>query len=71
FRFVTFPTTSSGFPAKSGRFSVVTSFCYCKRLNFRKDIIFANFANCLRFTKNRSHEQFGHYVNTTEATFDL
>ncbi|MDD9361975.1 MAG: hypothetical protein PV344_03520 [Anaplasma sp.] len=26
--------------------------------------------NRLRFAKNRSHEQFGHYVNTTEATFD-
>ncbi|MDD9362326.1 MAG: hypothetical protein PV344_05320 [Anaplasma sp.] len=42
---------------------------YCKRLNFREDLIFANFANRLRLTKNRSHEQFGQYVNTTEATF--
>ncbi|MDD9362226.1 MAG: hypothetical protein PV344_04795 [Anaplasma sp.] len=38
---------------------------YCKRLNFREDLIFANFA------KNGSREQFGQYVNTTEATFDL
>ncbi|MDD9361996.1 MAG: hypothetical protein PV344_03625 [Anaplasma sp.] len=43
---------------------------YCKRLNFREDLIFANFANRLQFAKNRSREQFGHYVNTTEATFD-
>ncbi|MDD9362112.1 MAG: hypothetical protein PV344_04220 [Anaplasma sp.] len=43
---------------------------YCKRLNFRVNLIFANFANRLRFTKNRSCEQFGQYVNTTEATFD-
>ncbi|MDD9362919.1 MAG: hypothetical protein PV344_08355, partial [Anaplasma sp.] len=40
---------------------------YCKRLNFRKDL---NFANRLRFAKNRSREQFGQYVNTTEATFN-
>ncbi|MDD9361941.1 MAG: hypothetical protein PV344_03350 [Anaplasma sp.] len=33
---------------------------YCKRLNFHEDLIFANFANCLRFAKNRSREQFGH-----------
>ncbi|MDD9362357.1 MAG: hypothetical protein PV344_05485, partial [Anaplasma sp.] len=32
---------------------------YCKRLNFREDLIL-----------HRSREQFGHYVNTTEATFD-
>ncbi|MDD9362056.1 MAG: hypothetical protein PV344_03925 [Anaplasma sp.] len=37
---------------------------YCKRLNFREDLIFANFAN------RRSREQFGQYVNATEATFD-
>ncbi|MDD9362105.1 MAG: hypothetical protein PV344_04185 [Anaplasma sp.] len=43
---------------------------YCKRLNFRKDLIFANFANRLRFAKKRSRVQFGQYVNTTEATFD-
>ncbi|MDD9361972.1 MAG: hypothetical protein PV344_03505 [Anaplasma sp.] len=43
---------------------------YCKRLNFRVDLIFANFANRLRFVKNWSGEQFGQYVNTTEATFD-
>ncbi|MDD9362733.1 MAG: hypothetical protein PV344_07415 [Anaplasma sp.] len=43
---------------------------YCKRLNFRVDLIFANFANRLRFAKNRSREQFGQYANTTEATFD-
>ncbi|MDD9362014.1 MAG: hypothetical protein PV344_03715 [Anaplasma sp.] len=42
---------------------------YCKRLNFREDLISANFANRLRFTKNRSREQFRQYVNTTEATF--
>ncbi|MDD9362118.1 MAG: hypothetical protein PV344_04250 [Anaplasma sp.] len=35
---------------------------YCKRLNFREDLFFA---------KNRSHEQFGQYVNATEATLDL
>ncbi|MDD9362328.1 MAG: hypothetical protein PV344_05335 [Anaplasma sp.] len=29
-----------------------------------------NFANRLRFAKNRSCEQFGHYVSTMEATFD-
>ncbi|MDD9362386.1 MAG: hypothetical protein PV344_05635 [Anaplasma sp.] len=34
------------------------------------DLIFANFANRLRFAKNRSREQFGQYVNPTEATFD-
>ncbi|MDD9362120.1 MAG: hypothetical protein PV344_04260 [Anaplasma sp.] len=46
-------------------------FCvYCKRLNFREDLIFANFANRLRFAKNRSRVQFGQYVNTTKATFD-
>ncbi|MDD9362383.1 MAG: hypothetical protein PV344_05620 [Anaplasma sp.] len=43
---------------------------YWKRLNFREDLIFANFANRLRYAKNRSREQFRHYVNTTEATFD-
>ncbi|MDD9362263.1 MAG: hypothetical protein PV344_04980 [Anaplasma sp.] len=43
---------------------------YCKQLNFREDLIFANFANRLQFAKNRSREQFGQYVNTTEATFD-
>ncbi|MDD9361700.1 MAG: hypothetical protein PV344_02085 [Anaplasma sp.] len=43
---------------------------YCKRLNFREDLIFANFVNRLRFAKNRCREQFGQYVNTTEATFD-
>ncbi|MDD9362008.1 MAG: hypothetical protein PV344_03685 [Anaplasma sp.] len=42
-------------------------FCYCKRLNFREDRIFAN---CLRFAKNRSHEKMGQYVNATEATFN-
>ncbi|MDD9362205.1 MAG: hypothetical protein PV344_04685 [Anaplasma sp.] len=41
-----------------------------KRLNFRGDLIFADFANRVRFAKNRSREQFGQYVNTTEATFD-
>ncbi|MDD9362543.1 MAG: hypothetical protein PV344_06445 [Anaplasma sp.] len=40
---------------------------YCKRLNFREDLIFAN---RLRFAKNKSCEQSGQYVNTTEATFD-
>ncbi|MDD9362342.1 MAG: hypothetical protein PV344_05405 [Anaplasma sp.] len=40
---------------------------YCKRLNFREELIFAN---RVRFAKNRSREQFGQYVNTTEATFD-
>ncbi|MDD9362243.1 MAG: hypothetical protein PV344_04880 [Anaplasma sp.] len=40
----------------------------CKRLNFCEDLISANFANRLRFAKNRSREQFGQYVNTTEAT---
>ncbi|MDD9361603.1 MAG: hypothetical protein PV344_01590, partial [Anaplasma sp.] len=44
---------------------------YCKRLNFCKDLIFTNFTNRPLFAKNRSREQFGHYVNTTEATFDL
>ncbi|MDD9362119.1 MAG: hypothetical protein PV344_04255 [Anaplasma sp.] len=43
---------------------------YCKRLNFREDLIFANFANRLLFAKNRSREQFDRYVNTMEATFD-
>ncbi|MDD9362575.1 MAG: hypothetical protein PV344_06610, partial [Anaplasma sp.] len=47
-----------------------TDFIYCKRLNFREDLIFVNFANRLRFAKNRFREQFGQYVNTTEATFD-
>ncbi|MDD9362372.1 MAG: hypothetical protein PV344_05565 [Anaplasma sp.] len=28
------------------------------------------FANCLRFAKNRSREQFWQYVNTAEATLD-
>ncbi|MDD9362334.1 MAG: hypothetical protein PV344_05365, partial [Anaplasma sp.] len=40
---------------------------YCKRLNFREDPIFANFANRRRFAKNRSREQFRQYVR---ATFD-
>ncbi|MDD9362502.1 MAG: hypothetical protein PV344_06240 [Anaplasma sp.] len=39
-------------------------------LNFRADLIFASFANRLRFAKNRSREQFRQYANTTEATFD-
>ncbi|MDD9362278.1 MAG: hypothetical protein PV344_05060, partial [Anaplasma sp.] len=43
---------------------------YRKRLNFREDLIFANFANRLGFAKNRSHEQCWQYVNTTQATFD-
>ncbi|MDD9362769.1 MAG: hypothetical protein PV344_07595, partial [Anaplasma sp.] len=43
---------------------------YCKRLNFREDLISANFANCRRFAKNRFSEQFRQCVNTTEATFD-
>ncbi|MDD9362826.1 MAG: hypothetical protein PV344_07890 [Anaplasma sp.] len=43
---------------------------HCKRLNFREDLIFANFANCLRCAKNMSREQFGQYVNNSEATFD-
>ncbi|MDD9362146.1 MAG: hypothetical protein PV344_04390 [Anaplasma sp.] len=47
-----------------------TYFIYCKQQNFHEDLIFANFANRLRFAKNRSREQFGQYVNTTEATFD-
>ncbi|MDD9362324.1 MAG: hypothetical protein PV344_05310, partial [Anaplasma sp.] len=34
---------------------------YCKQLNFRVDLIFAN---RLRFAKNRPREQFGQYVNT-------
>ncbi|MDD9362027.1 MAG: hypothetical protein PV344_03780 [Anaplasma sp.] len=45
-------------------------YTYCKRLNFREDLIFANFANHLRFANNKTREQFGQYVNTTEATFD-
>ncbi|MDD9361602.1 MAG: hypothetical protein PV344_01585 [Anaplasma sp.] len=54
-----------------GRFAKIKSFTvYGKRLNFREDLIFANFANRLRFTKNRSREQFGQYVNPTEATFE-
>ncbi|MDD9362258.1 MAG: hypothetical protein PV344_04955 [Anaplasma sp.] len=44
---------------------------YCKLLHFREDLIFAMFANRLRFAKNRSREPFGQYVNATEATFDL
>ncbi|MDD9362635.1 MAG: hypothetical protein PV344_06915, partial [Anaplasma sp.] len=43
---------------------------YCKRPNFREDLIFVNFVNRVRFAKNRSREQFGQYVNGTEATFD-
>ncbi|MDD9362775.1 MAG: hypothetical protein PV344_07630, partial [Anaplasma sp.] len=43
---------------------------YRKRLNFREGLIFGNFSNHLRFAKNRSREQFGQYVDTTEATFD-
>ncbi|MDD9362210.1 MAG: hypothetical protein PV344_04710 [Anaplasma sp.] len=43
---------------------------YCKRQNFCEDLIFANFANRLRFAKNSSCEQFRQYVNTTGATFD-
>ncbi|MDD9362087.1 MAG: hypothetical protein PV344_04090 [Anaplasma sp.] len=42
----------------------------CKRLNFREYPIFANLTNSLRFTKNRSREQFGQYVNPTEGAFD-
>ncbi|MDD9362846.1 MAG: hypothetical protein PV344_07990, partial [Anaplasma sp.] len=37
---------------------------YCKRLNFREDLIFADFANCLRFAKYRSREQFGGNMST-------
>ncbi|MDD9362083.1 MAG: hypothetical protein PV344_04065, partial [Anaplasma sp.] len=48
----------------------VSNWNYCKRLNFRDDLIIANFANRLRFAKNRSREQLGQYVNTTEATFN-
>ncbi|MDD9362354.1 MAG: hypothetical protein PV344_05470, partial [Anaplasma sp.] len=44
---------------------------YCKRQNFHEDLIFANFANRLRFGKNSSREQFGQYVNTTKAIIDL
>ncbi|MDD9362325.1 MAG: hypothetical protein PV344_05315 [Anaplasma sp.] len=40
---------------------------YCKRLNFHEDL---SFANRLRFAKNRSREQFGQYINSTEATFE-
>ncbi|MDD9362941.1 MAG: hypothetical protein PV344_08465 [Anaplasma sp.] len=29
-----------------------------------------SFANRVRFAKNRSREQFGQYVNATEAAFD-
>ncbi|MDD9362883.1 MAG: hypothetical protein PV344_08175 [Anaplasma sp.] len=36
----------------------------------RKNLIFANFPNRLRFAKIRSREQFGQYINTTEGTFD-
>ncbi|MDD9362656.1 MAG: hypothetical protein PV344_07020, partial [Anaplasma sp.] len=43
---------------------------YCKRPNFREDLIFTNFANRLQFAKNRSRKQFGQYVNTTGATLD-
>ncbi|MDD9362279.1 MAG: hypothetical protein PV344_05065, partial [Anaplasma sp.] len=43
---------------------------YYKRLNFRDDLSFANFANRLRFAKNRTREKFGQCVNTTETTFD-
>ncbi|MDD9362345.1 MAG: hypothetical protein PV344_05420 [Anaplasma sp.] len=43
---------------------------YCKRLYFRKGLIFVNFANRLRFAKNMSREQFGQYANTMEDTFD-
>ncbi|MDD9361589.1 MAG: hypothetical protein PV344_01515 [Anaplasma sp.] len=46
------------------------NYVYCKRLNFRENLIFANFANRPRFAKNRSREQFGQYVNTTEDTID-
>ncbi|MDD9362098.1 MAG: hypothetical protein PV344_04145, partial [Anaplasma sp.] len=48
----------------------MTSIEYCKRLNFREDLIFASFASRLRFAKNRSREQYKQYVNTTEVTFD-
>ncbi|MDD9361920.1 MAG: hypothetical protein PV344_03235 [Anaplasma sp.] len=53
---------------------------YCKRLNFREDLIFAKIRSRLRFAKNRSRlrfaknrsrEKFGQCVNTTEATFNL
>ncbi|MDD9363045.1 MAG: hypothetical protein PV344_08990, partial [Anaplasma sp.] len=40
------------------------------RQNFREVLTFANFTDHLRFAKNRSREQFGQYVNTTEATFN-
>ncbi|MDD9362718.1 MAG: hypothetical protein PV344_07330 [Anaplasma sp.] len=49
----------------------MTNCTYYKRLNFREDLIYANFANSLRFAKSRSREQFGQYVNTTEARFNL
>ncbi|MDD9362613.1 MAG: hypothetical protein PV344_06800 [Anaplasma sp.] len=50
--------------------TLLTCSKYCKRLNFREDLFFANFANRPRFAKNKSREQFGQYVNTTEARFD-
>ncbi|MDD9362757.1 MAG: hypothetical protein PV344_07535 [Anaplasma sp.] len=43
---------------------------YCKRLNFREDLIFANFATRLQLARNRSREQFGQYINTMETTFN-
>ncbi|MDD9362311.1 MAG: hypothetical protein PV344_05240, partial [Anaplasma sp.] len=58
-------------PVRFSRFICVVAqlqYEYCKRLNFRENLIFANL---LLFAKNRSRIQFRHYVNTMEATFDL
>ncbi|MDD9362144.1 MAG: hypothetical protein PV344_04380, partial [Anaplasma sp.] len=60
--------SSTGYPKKTEKRNKKKK--YRKRLNFRKNLIFSNFANRLRFAKNRSREQFGQYVDTTEAILD-
>ncbi|MDD9362829.1 MAG: hypothetical protein PV344_07905, partial [Anaplasma sp.] len=55
------------FPGGDATAAIYIHFNYCKLLNFREYLIFANHP---RLAKNRSREQFGRYVNTTEATFD-
>ncbi|MDD9361967.1 MAG: hypothetical protein PV344_03480, partial [Anaplasma sp.] len=72
-RGVSFYFDTTGTVCKSNVSSTIklhAKIAYCKRLNFREDLISANFANRLRFARHRSREQFRQYVNTTEVTFD-
>ncbi|MDD9361977.1 MAG: hypothetical protein PV344_03530 [Anaplasma sp.] len=54
-----FPSTRRSTLEVNYRVAILRITIYCKRLNFRENLIFANFANRLRFAKNSSREQFG------------